>query len=74
MSPRASRDVKKMPPTRGFAFGPANYAVFALALLAILAGYMTLDHGSVTAAPVLLIFGYAVLLPLGLLLGWRRLG
>ena len=59
---------------RRLAFGPANYAAFGLGVAAIVGGYTLLDQGSVTAAPVLLILGYAVLLPVGLLLGWRRLG
>ena len=61
-------------PDRRFAFGPANYAAFALGVVAIIAGYVLLDQGSVTAAPIMLVLGYAVLLPLGLVLGWRRLG
>jgi len=60
--------------SRNFAFGPTNYLAFTLSLVAIIAGYILLDHGSVTAAPVLLILGYAVLIPTGLILGWRRLG
>ncbi|WP_420634113.1 hypothetical protein [Candidatus Palauibacter sp.] len=59
---------------RGLRFGPANYAAFALGLTSIIAGYVLLDRGSVTAAPLLLVLGYAVLLPAGLILGWRRLG
>lgn len=58
----------------GFRFGPANYAAFACGAAAIVAGYVLLDRGSVTAAPLLLVLGYAILLPGGLLLGWRRLG
>lgn len=60
--------------TEGLAFGPANYAAFALGVASIIAGYVLLDRGSVTAAPLFLILGYAVLFPVGLLLGWRRLG
>ncbi|MFQ5679686.1 MAG: hypothetical protein ACE5HP_09540 [Gemmatimonadota bacterium] len=41
---------------------------------AILAGYLLLDRGSVTAAPILLLLGYAVLIPAGLLVGSRRKG
>lgn len=59
---------------RRLAFGPANYAVFALGAAAIVGGYVLLDRGSITAAPILLILGYAVLIPIGLLLGWRKLG
>jgi len=58
----------------GFAFGRANYAAFAAGVAAIALGYVLLDQGSITAAPLLLILGYAVLLPAGLLLGWRRIG
>ena len=61
-------------PARGFHFGAVNYAAFALGLTALAAGYMLLDRGSVTAAPLLLILGYAVFLPAGLILGWRKLG
>lgn len=61
-------------PARGLRFGAVNYAAFALGLTSIAAGYVLLDRGSVTAAPLLLILGYAVLLPAGLILGWRRLG
>ena len=60
-------------PSRGLQFGMANYAAFALGLTSIAAGYVLLDRGSVTAAPLLLILGYAVLLPAGLILGWRKL-
>lgn len=60
-------------PARGFRFGPANYAFLAAGAVAIVIGYVLLDGGSVTAAPLLLILGYVVLLPLGLLIGWKRL-
>jgi len=56
-----------------FGFGPANYAVIAAGLVAIVAGYVLLDGGSVTAAPVLLVLGYAIFLPAGILIGWRAL-
>lgn len=59
---------------RGFRFGPVNFALMAAAGVAIVLGYVLLDGGSVTAAPLLLVLGYAILLPAGLLMGWRRLG
>lgn len=59
--------------SRPFAFGPANYALMATAFVVIVAGYILLDRGSVTAAPLLLVLGYAVLLPAGVLVGWRSL-
>ncbi len=57
----------------GFGFTPLNYAAFALGLISIVVGYVLLDRGSVTAAPLLLVLGYAVLLPVALVLGWRSL-
>ncbi|MCG8468971.1 MAG: hypothetical protein MJB57_12330 [Gemmatimonadetes bacterium] len=59
---------------RAFGFGVSNYAIFIAGVGSIVLGYVLLDRGSVTAAPLFLIFGYAVLLPVGLMLGWRRLG
>lgn len=49
------------------AFGPTNYALFGAAVLSIVAGYVLLGRGSITLAPILLILGYVVLLPAGLL-------
>ncbi len=60
--------------SRGLAFGPANYAVLAAGVAAIVFGYVLLDGGSITAAPLMLVLGYGVLLPAGILLGWRALG
>jgi hypothetical protein len=53
----------------GFAFGPINYLLFAAAAAAIVAGYVLLSRGSVTAAPLLLVFGYIILIPAALLAG-----
>ena len=49
-------------------FGPTNAALLTGAVLALAAGYWLLARGSTTAAPVLLVMGYCVLLPLGLIL------
>jgi hypothetical protein len=54
---------------RGFAFAPINYALFGAALAAIIAGYVLLSRGSITAAPLLLVLGYIVLFPAALLVG-----
>lgn len=53
----------------GFAFAPINYTLFGAALAAIIAGYVLLGRGSVTAAPLLLVLGYIVLGPAALLVG-----
>lgn len=46
-----------------FGFGAVNAALFAAGAASIVVGYVLLDRGSVTAAPVLLVLGYLVLLP-----------
>ena len=58
---------------RPFAFGPLNYVLLFAGAIAAIAGYILLDRGSITAAPVLLVLGYVVLLPAGILAGWRRI-
>ena len=49
-------------------FGAVNAALLLGAALALGAGYVLLAKGSTTAAPILLVLGYCVLLPLGLIL------
>ncbi len=49
-------------------FGAKNAALFVGAAVVLGAGYILLAHGSTTAAPVLLVLGYCVLLPLGFIL------
>ena len=56
------------------AFGIRNIVALAGAAASIVVGYMLLDRGSITAAPLLLVLGYAVLIPAGLLMGLRSRG
>jgi len=51
---------------------PINWALLAAGAVAVFVGYVLLDRGSVTAAPLLLFVGYLVLIPAGLLVGLRR--
>ncbi len=53
--------------------GLANLLTFAVALIAIVVGYVLLSRGSITAAPILLVVGYVVLIPAALLIGYRRI-
>ena len=55
-----------------FGLGRTNWAVLGAAVVVIVIGYLLLDRGSITAAPVLLVLGYVVLVPAGLLLGYRK--
>jgi len=48
-------------------FGRKNYILFAIAALVIIAGYVALSRGSITLAPILLLVGYLVLIPWGIL-------
>lgn len=48
-------------------FGKTNYIIFAVAAVVILAGYFALSRGSITLAPFLLLLGYLVLIPWGIL-------
>ena len=47
-------------------FGPRNYLIFAMALVVIVIGYVTLGYGSMTLSPILLVLGYCVLLPIAI--------
>ncbi len=49
-----------------------NWALLLAGVVAVLFGYLLLDRGSVTAAPLLLAAGYLVLIPAGLMVGLRR--
>jgi hypothetical protein len=49
-------------------FGTLNAGLLAGAALSLAAGYYLLWQGSTTLAPLLLVLGYCVLLPLGLIL------
>jgi hypothetical protein len=49
-------------------FGMLNWLLLAAAGIAIVAGYLTLAAGSTVTAPLLLVLGYVVLLPLGIIL------
>ncbi len=49
-------------------FGPRNYLFFGLAMLSIIIGYVALGKGSITLAPILLVLGYCVLVPIALII------
>jgi len=49
-------------------FGMKNYLIFAIAMIVIIIGYIALGQGSITLAPILLIIGYCVLIPISLII------
>lgn len=67
---RGSPAADERPPA--FGLGLVNLLLLGGAAGSIVAGYAFLDRGSVTAAPLLLVLGYVVLIPAGLLVGSRR--
>lgn len=48
-------------------FGRVNAVLGAAGLASLVLGYVLLAQGSITAAPLLLVLGYVVLLPLALI-------
>lgn len=55
-----------------FGFRALNVGLLVGGLVAIAVGYLLLNRGSTVAAPLLLVLGYAVLVPAALLVGLRR--
>jgi uncharacterized membrane protein HdeD (DUF308 family) len=49
-------------------FSAINGIMLAVGLLTIVAGYVLLSHGSTVAAPLLLVLGYAVIVPVGVII------
>jgi hypothetical protein len=49
------------------ALTPLSAVLGGIGILAILAGFFLLSRGSITAAPLLLVAGYAVLVPLAII-------
>ncbi len=45
-----------------------NWTFFGIGLLSIIVGYVSLAKGSITLAPILLVLGYAVFIPIGIIL------
>ena len=53
-------------------FGKKNYILFAIALVVIVVGFITLGQGSMTIAPILLVLGYCVMIPWAILSKGKR--
>ncbi len=54
--------------TGTFRFTRANYWTLFAGLVVIILGYIILRMGSITLAPFLLVLGYCVIIPIGILL------
>ena len=49
-------------------FGRRNYLIFGIGLAVIIIGYIALASGSITLAPLLLVIGYCVLIPISIMI------
>jgi hypothetical protein len=49
-------------------FTGKNYILFAIGLFVIVIGYVTLGYGSITLAPILLVLGYCVIIPVAIII------
>jgi uncharacterized membrane protein HdeD (DUF308 family) len=47
---------------------PKNWILLGAGIVTIIAGYILLSHGSITMAPILLVAGYCVLIPIAILI------
>ncbi len=71
MKVKAKKSTKSNQEQTRWPYGKKNYLVFALALVVIIIGYVTLAQGSITLAPILLVLGYCVLIPTALIIKGR---
>jgi ABC-type bacteriocin/lantibiotic exporter with double-glycine peptidase domain len=53
-------------------FTKKNYLWFAVGLAMIVLGYITLGYGSITLAPILLVLGYCVIIPVAIIINGRK--
>jgi hypothetical protein len=75
--PAQSTDIRKKEKVRAalhgvpepppLTLGRKNYAILGLGVVIIVAGFVALAAGSITLAPLLLVGGYAFIIPWGLL-------
>lgn len=65
---RTGRQRRTESTTDGLPWGKKNLLLMAGAAVSIVAGYALLGQGSITAAPMLLVLGYVVLIPLAIIL------
>ena len=55
-----------------FPFERNNYLLFAVGLVTILVGFIALILGDITLAPILLVVGYCVIIPVAILYSGKK--
>jgi len=48
-------------------FTRANYIFFAIGIITVIIGFIVLKMGSITLAPILLVLGYCVIIPIAIM-------
>jgi len=66
--PRPDTTASVEPREGAVRFSLRNWILLAAGLVAVVLGFVTLSAGSTVAAPLLLMLGYLVLIPLGIIL------
>lgn len=67
MSKRAPSESTPDPPG-SLQFSIANAVLGGLGLVLVILGYYLLAQGSITAAPILLVVGYVILMPMAIII------
>ena len=65
--PQPAKPASKKPLRPMINLHKKNYAIMGAGIVTIVIGFITLASGSITLAPILLVLGYCVLIPVGLL-------
>lgn len=68
MSAKTKSSVRSKIPESSLRFSPVNGLLLLAGTGAVVLGYIMLAGGSTVGAPLLLVLGYAVLIPLGIIL------
>ena len=68
----AVKKVKKGDVSVGADFNKRNFAFLGIGLAVIILGFVFLAFGDITIAPILLVLGYCVVIPIGILLPKSR--
>ena len=62
------KPAQKVKAETGPIFGKRNYVLFAVGLVTIIAGFIFLGTGDTVIAPILLVLGYLVIIPVAIII------